>query len=1100
MIFNLLWVSSAPQDTAALELITGLSQVLTHEIALTRVAYDERKGLLPFYQQAQKLSQSGPCLLLFEGESLENTDLLKNHLDQGFTPMVYAQIYHPEHIELAPRLFFNSEAFLEGCRFVSDTVPPPEHVPLSLQAEAHCVYTRHFAPHQSEAAQQSNTDDYRFWKAYQDFKAMRDQEALSGFKALLTSPQSYWRHSAQVMYLKTLWETHEYQHCFEELERLRQQHEALENFPALWILRAVIAQQFQAIDTAFECFNMVETLTERGHFPLKHFFLERADITWKPLLGIAELALKEGLYPKAAQAFKQAATYLPEHDYVLSGWLQSAFLTRRYNEVMQILAKDTPLRGISDLARESLEAMHQIKEAPQQENTWKKLADLVEKEHTDPFVLSIWIEVAVLCLQHQHVALARQFLFHILKYQPQEVMLWHNLAYTYFAEQDYAHAEKYYRQALSVAPHYPNSQFDLAKTLVMQQQHAEAIQVLRQLLKEHPRFQEARKALQELEALEAFEAQAFLPDHQGQSKGLSLEDAPFVFAFPGLPTWHHGVDLLLKAYYEEFSPADRVVLAIPLTEEQSTDTLNAAREWALSHLEEDFLPPVVLLTEALPLIPDLACWVFPWRVSPSAAFITALEKQKYACITPQPLGDLKTFGEVDPATHQAWQSVSVEELKQQLRLHLTQARAQQGSRTEPITQMASTHDFLSLASTTSPLNTLPTGESPAAESPQHLEDLLAQTPSLGVCMIVKDEAQVLQKALDSVRQEAQEIIVIDTGSTDGTLEILAQYAEVKVHPFTWCDDFAAARNAAFEKASTDWVLFLDADEYVEPGFISRLRLTLNQHTADAYCFRVVAVLPDGRIDPQHSLGGVPRLFPNQPEYRFEGRIHEVVYHQQKAALQYIYPKDLPIYHTGYRPEVIAAKNKQQRDRALMEQAIQEKPTARSSKRLYGILAKDFWNTNEKDKAFHYLAQGLEQSHDDTRVQEQLFYQQQQWRLAEGQIETVLNTLESHNNTSSRFLLLWGQVLAHQHHWREAYDKLKAALHQWDHERSQPDPLDLRPALEDLLSLLIDVCQALEKPEESFTYLSRYLKQVETPEAKFWKRYQQLRQQMAPLQF
>lgn len=1100
MLLNLLWVSADTQSTAALEQTTQLSQTLPQEIALTRVAYDDSKGLLPFYQQAQKLSASGPCLLLFEGESLPNTDVLKNHLDQGFTSLVYAQIHHPEHIELAPRLFFDDKALLEGCRFISEVNPPPEHVPLSLQAQAHCVYIQTFSPHQSEAAQQGNTDDYRFWKAYQDFKAMRDQEALAGFQALLTSPQSYWRYSAQVMYLKTLWETHEYQHCFEELERLRQEHEALENFPALWILRAVIAQQFQAIDTAFECFNMVDTLTDRGQFPLQHFFLERADITWKPLLGSAELALKEGLYPKAAQAFKQAAAYLPEHDYVLSGWLQSAFLTRRYDEVMQILAKDTPLRGISDLARESLQAMHHIKEASQQEATWEKLADIVEKDHTDPFVLSIWIELAILCLQHQHVALARQFLFHILKHQPQEVMLWHNLAYTYFAEQDYAHAEKYYRQALSVAPHYPNSQFDLAKTLVMQQRHTEAIQVLQQLLKEHPRFQEARKALQELEALEAFEAQAFLPTHHPQSKGLSLDDAPFVFAFPGLPTWENGVDLLLKAYYEEFSPSDRVVLAIPLTEHQSTEPLNAARDWALAHLEEDLLPPVALLEEALPLIPDLACWVIPWRVPPSTAFITALQAQTYACLAPRPLGDLTSFGEVDPDTRQAWQSVSIEELRQQLRLQLTQAREQTGPRTEPITQMASTHDFLPLTAAASNATHTPVKEAQISGGQHSLESLLSETPTLGVCMIVKNEAAVIKKALDSVRHEAQEIVVVDTGSTDGTLEILAQYPEVKVHHFTWCDDFSAARNAAFDKASTDWVLFLDADEYVESGFISRLRLTLNQHEGDAYCFKVVAVLPDGEIDPRHSLGGVPRLFPNQPEYRFEGRIHEVVYHQQKEALQYIYPKDLPIYHTGYRPEVIAAKDKLKRDRALMEQAIQENPAARSSKRLYGILAKDFWNTEEKEKAFHYLDLGLEQSHDDARVQEQLFYQQQHWRLAEGDIETVLNTLEASHNTSPRFLLLWGQVLAHQHRWAEAYDKLKAALHQWDAERIQPDPLDLRPALEEILSLLIDVCQALEKPDESFTYLSRYLKQVKNPDARFWQRYHHLLQQMAPLQF
>ncbi|MEE1490960.1 MAG: glycosyltransferase family 2 protein, partial [Massilioclostridium sp.] len=83
--------------------------------------------------------------------------------------------------------------------------------------------------------------------------------------------------------------------------------------------------------------------------------------------------------------------------------------------------------------------------------------------------------------------------------------------------------------------------------------------------------------------------------------------------------------------------------------------------------------------------------------------------------------------------------------------------------------------------------------------------------TISLCMIVKNEEDVLARCLDCVQGIADEIVIVDTGSTDRTKEIAGEYTD-KVYDFEWIDDFAAARNFSFSKASCDYILWLDADD------------------------------------------------------------------------------------------------------------------------------------------------------------------------------------------------------------------------------------------------------------------------------------------------
>ena len=86
--------------------------------------------------------------------------------------------------------------------------------------------------------------------------------------------------------------------------------------------------------------------------------------------------------------------------------------------------------------------------------------------------------------------------------------------------------------------------------------------------------------------------------------------------------------------------------------------------------------------------------------------------------------------------------------------------------------------------------------------------------TISLCMIVKNEEEVLERCLNSLKGLMDEIIIVDTGSTDSTKEIAARYTD-KIYDFSWCDDFAAARNFSFSKATQEYIYAPDADEVLD---------------------------------------------------------------------------------------------------------------------------------------------------------------------------------------------------------------------------------------------------------------------------------------------
>jgi glycosyltransferase involved in cell wall biosynthesis len=149
--------------------------------------------------------------------------------------------------------------------------------------------------------------------------------------------------------------------------------------------------------------------------------------------------------------------------------------------------------------------------------------------------------------------------------------------------------------------------------------------------------------------------------------------------------------------------------------------------------------------------------------------------------------------------------------------------------------------------------------------------------SLSLCMLVKNEERNLARCLDSVRDLATELIVIDTGSTDATPNIAAGYG-AQVIPFDFTTvDFAAARNRAIERASGRWILVLDADESLDRASAPMVEELVAGGENAGYFLERRNHSSDFSSDASTSTTDyVVRLFPNRPGYRYRGRVHETI--------------------------------------------------------------------------------------------------------------------------------------------------------------------------------------------------------------------------------
>lgn len=199
----------------------------------------------------------------------------------------------------------------------------------------------------------------------------------------------------------------------------------------------------------------------------------------------------------------------------------------------------------------------------------------------------------------------------------------------------------------------------------------------------------------------------------------------------------------------------------------------------------------------------------------------------------------------------------------------------------------------------------------------------ASFPSLSLCMIAKNEEANLPRVLSSVQGVVDEIILVDTGSSDRTPEIASSFG-AQVYHFTWCDDFAAARNEALKYAQGDWILVLDADDEMDKSDLLRLKAVLSVTDATGFMLPIRSPLdPEGRNVLTNYL---VRVFRNDPQICFRRRIHETV---EGVILslggKIVRLTTVSILHHGYKEVRKVAEKINERNFRILLQALRENP-------------------------------------------------------------------------------------------------------------------------------------------------------------------------------
>jgi tetratricopeptide (TPR) repeat protein len=195
---------------------------------------------------------------------------------------------------------------------------------------------------------------------------------------------------------------------------------------------------------------------------------------------------------------------------------------------------------------------------------------------------------------------------------------------------------------------------------------------------------------------------------------------------------------------------------------------------------------------------------------------------------------------------------------------------------------------------------------------------------LSLCMIVRDEQEMLPRCLAAVVDAVDEIVIVDTGSSDRTIEIARSFG-AQVIEREWTGSFADARNVSFDAATGDWLMYLDADEVLVGEDAPLLRSLTTRTWREA--FYLAETNYTGELDAGTAVThNALRVFRNRPEYRFEGRLHEQIAKFLPGYLpERLEPTNVRIEHYGYLGVVRDTREKSRRNIELLRMQQAESP-------------------------------------------------------------------------------------------------------------------------------------------------------------------------------
>ena len=348
------------------------------------------------------------------------------------------------------------------------------------------------------------------------------------------------------------------------------------------------------------------------------------------------------------------------------------------------------------------------------------------------------------------------------------------------------------------------------------------------------------------------------------------------------------------------------------------------------------------------------------------------------------------------------------------------------------------------------------------------------------CMIVKNEEKNIRRALTWAKDIVFEQIVVDTGSTDRTVEI-AQEMGAKVYHFQWIDDFAAAKNYAIEQASGEWIAFLDADEYMNQEDTRKLVRLLEQISMPKkgeklpLFIRCAWVQLDDSGKP-FSVDPQDRVFRNRKDLRYHGKIHEQIQMPPGGRFTFIQAENmLSIFHTGYGKSVYEETGKLQRNIKLLERELEQDPDNYMAWSYLGDAQKA---SGDREKAADSYRKALE-GRESGNLSRQRYLDARtgiMGVLAEtaGKTDTEEEILgwardygypDTENPDPWFFLGLWHY---NRQEMEEAREQFRVCLEKLETYRSH-DKVAAEGFLRQIYAWLAEACRLLNRPQETVRY-------------------------------
>ena len=245
--------------------------------------------------------------------------------------------------------------------------------------------------------------------------------------------------------------------------------------------------------------------------------------------------------------------------------------------------------------------------------------------------------------------------------------------------------------------------------------------------------------------------------------------------------------------------------------------------------------------------------------------------------------------------------------------------------------------------------------------------------SISACAIMKNEISHVEAWLNNVRVFAQEIIVVDTGSTDGTNEFLAKQFDVKLISYEWQHDFAQAKNVALQEATGDWLVFTDADEcfYQPQNIIEYLEQLDKKSTSIEAIFCPIDNIDADSNNEIINSDVVPRIIRNHVGIKYIGAVHEQLTKggEPWQDIKYVVAdRNLAIRHTGYSTKVIPFKH--QRNYEILQQVMGK---SHKPEMYYGFLSESLLGMEKYQQALEYAILAMESPYQPT-IQKERFAQ------------------------------------------------------------------------------------------------------------------------------